>query len=85
MDAGIEGLDGEGVEELALAFTRRRALELWTSSGQNKLNHNLDVHMYRGAQNPWVKGSVCLVLEFTLPPFSSTLPSVAEVSKQNRH
>ena len=40
---------------------------------------------HRGELNPWVKCSVCFVLEFALPPFSPPLPSVAEVSKQNRH
>ena len=41
--------------------------------------------LYRGEHNPWVKGLVCLGLEFALPPFSPSLPSVVEVSKQNRH
>ena len=36
--------------------------------------------LYRGEQNPWVKGSVCFVLAFALPPFSPPLPSVVEVS-----
>ena len=44
-----------------------------------------EVALYRGEQNPWVKGSACIVLEFALPPFSPPLPSVVEVSKQNRH
>ena len=35
----------------------------------------------QGRENPWIKGSVCLVLEFALPPFSP-IPSVVEVSKQ---
>ena len=26
--------------------------------------------IYRGGVNPWVKGSVCFVLKFALPPFS---------------
>ena len=39
-------------------------------------------YMYRDEQNTWVKGSVCLVLEFALPPFSPPLPSVVEVSRQ---
>ena len=41
--------------------------------------------VYRDEQNPWVKGSVCLFIEFALPPFSPPLPSVVEISKQNRH
>ena len=38
---------------------------------------------YRGEQNPWVKGSVCLFIEFELPPFSPPLPSVVQFSKCN--
>ena len=32
-----------------------------------------------------VKGSVCFGFKFVLPPFSPPLPSVVEISKQNRH
>ena len=35
-------------------------------------------YLYRGEHNPWVKGSVCLVLEFAPPPFSPPLPCVVE-------
>ena len=42
-------------------------------------------YQYRGEENRWVKGFVCLILEFALPPFSLPLPSVVEVSLQNRH
>ena len=41
--------------------------------------------LYRDELNPWVKGTVFLVLEFALSPFSPRLPSVVEVSKQNTH
>ena len=41
--------------------------------------------MYRGLGIYDVKGSVCFVLKFALPPFSPPLPSVVEISKQNRH
>ena len=41
--------------------------------------------VYRAEINPWVKGSVCLFLEFARPPFSPPLPSVEQVSKQNRY
>ena len=44
----------------------------------------LSIYMYR-VELLWVKGSVCLVLEFALPPFSPPLPSVVEVTKQNTH
>ena len=40
---------------------------------------------YRGRGISRVKGSVCFVLKFTLPPFSSSLSSVVEVLKHNRH
>ena len=32
-----------------------------------------------------VKGSLCFVLKFALPPFSPRLPSEVQISKQNRH
>ena len=41
--------------------------------------------LYRGLHVNDVKGYVCFVLEFAHPPFSPPLPSVVEVSKQNRH
>ena len=48
-------------------------------------SHITILYSYGGEQNPWVKGSVCSVLKFALPPFSPPLPSVVEVLKQNRH
>ena len=33
----------------------------------------------------WVKGSLCFVLKFALPPFSPPRPYVVQLSKQNRH
>ena len=33
----------------------------------------------------WVKGSVCFVLKFALPPFSPLLSPVVQISKQNMH
>ena len=41
--------------------------------------------IYRGDINSDFKGSVCLVLEFALPPSSPPLPSVVELSKPNMH
>ena len=39
----------------------------------------------RGQSISWVKGSVCFVLKFAFPPFSPTLPSGVQISKQNMH
>ena len=41
--------------------------------------------LYTGAGYSGMKGSVCFVLKFALPPFSSPLPSGVQISKQNRH
>ena len=38
-----------------------------------------------GEINSDVKGSVCLLLEFALPPFSPSLPSVVQFSKHSTH
>ena len=43
------------------------------------------LHVCMGRVISWVKGSVCFVLKFAPPPFSTPLPSVVENSKQNRH
>ena len=32
-----------------------------------------------------MKGSVCFVLKFALPPFSPPLPSGVQIAKQNKH
>ena len=40
---------------------------------------------YTGIHFYGMKGYVCLVLKFALPPFSHPLPSGVQISKQNRH
>ena len=40
---------------------------------------------YRAEGISWVKGSVCFVLKFALPPFSFPLPTGVQISKQNKH
>ena len=42
------------------------------TSKEMKIN---DCLMYRAVGISWVKGSVCFVLKFALPPFSPPLPS----------
>ena len=41
--------------------------------------------LYRAQGISWVKGSVCLVLKFALPPFPPPLPSRVQIAKQNTH
>ena len=48
-------------KNVTLPFKSRRGLAA---------NSMKDLVKYRGEQNPWVKGSVCFVQEFALPPFS---------------
>ena len=43
------------------------------------------VGKYKGGVISWVKGSCCLVLKFSFPPFSPRLPFVVQISKQNTH
>ena len=40
---------------------------------------------YRAEGISWVKGSVCFVLKFALPPFSPPPLSGVQISKQNMH
>ena len=42
-------------------------------------------NMYTGEVISDVKGSVCFVLKFALPPFSPPPPYVVQLSGQNRH
>ena len=39
----------------------------------------------QGSSISWLKGSVCFVLKFALPPFSPPLSSVMQFFKQNMH
>ena len=61
----------------------------WTLHGDteySKCQNNVIVPcVYRGEINSDVKGSVCFVLEFALPPFSLPLPSVVQYSKQHMY
>ena len=36
--------------------------------------HGPDHLVYRGGVNPWVKGYVCFILKFALPPFLPLSP-----------
>ena len=58
-------------------------MNVWSGHVVPNTSPKFKLKMNRGEQKPWVKGSVCLFIELTLPPFSPPPPSVVEVSKQN--
>ena len=65
----------------------------WNIGGKNYFCNLADIllsshfvaEFYMGPVNRDVKVSVLYFWKFALPPFSPPLPSVVDVSKQNRH
>ena len=65
-------------------WTRSSKKEEKRKTWGNKISAHFPFH-YRSEIISWVKGSVCLVLKFALPPFYPPLPSGVQISKQNTH
>ena len=68
-----------GLEEQVQKMLYRSLIDVLYRS-KIKIN---DTHRGRGISR--VNGSVCFILKFRLPSFSSPLPSMVRVSKQNKH